>query len=99
MRRFLLLMLIPLLSLTVGLFPSEQAAAQPSHVSPNLAAQDIIVEVNALRAENDLPPYQVNTLLMDIAQAHAEYLSATGVLSRFDAVSYTHLTLPPSDLG
>ena len=89
MRRFLLLMLIPLLSLTVGLFPSEQAAAQPSHFSPNLAAQDIIVEVNALRAENNLPPYQVDPLLMTIAQTHAEYLSATGVLSRFDAGGFS----------
>lgn len=89
MRRFLLLMLIPLLSLTVGLFPSERAGASPSHVSPNLAAQDIIAEVNSLRAENDLPPYQVDPLLMTIAQAHAEYLSATGVLSRFDAGGFS----------
>ena len=82
-------MLIPLLSLTVGLFPSEQAGAQPSHFSPNLAAQDIIAEVNDLRVAENLPPYQVNSLLMDIAQTHADYLAATGALSSFDAGGFS----------
>jgi uncharacterized protein YkwD len=85
MKRFLLLMSIALLSLTIGLFPSEQVGAQPEHFSSNSAALEIIAEVNALRASNDLPPYQENSILMDIAQTHADHLASTGVVTRFSA--------------
>ncbi len=76
-------MLIPLLSLILGLFPSERANAQPAHFSPNLAAQALIDEVNALRVSNRLPAYKVNSILMDVAQGHAEYLAAKGIVTHF----------------
>jgi uncharacterized protein YkwD len=85
MKRFLPLMLIPLLFLTVGLFPSERVSAQPKQLS----ALDIVAEVNSLRASKNLPPYQVNSILMDIAQTQADHIAGTGVLSRFDAGGFS----------
>lgn len=85
MKRFLIGILIPLLFLTVGLLASERVAAQPGHFSPNPSALDLIAEVNALRASNNLPPYQVNSILMNIAQTHAEYIASTGNMTHFDA--------------
>lgn len=68
-----------------GLLPPERADAQPRHFSPNPSALGLIAEVNALRASNNLAPYQVNSILMSIAQIHAEYIANTGVVSHFDA--------------
>jgi len=83
------LILIPLLFLTSGLIPSEHASAQPVNISPNFAATDIIAEVNVLRASKDLLPYQVNPILMSIAQAQAEYIAGTGTLTRFDSGGFS----------
>ncbi|MDP1715952.1 MAG: CAP domain-containing protein [Anaerolineales bacterium] len=85
MKRSLFGMLIPLLFLTVGLLPSERADAQRGHFSPNSSALDLITEVNALRTSNDLPSYQVNSILMSIAQAHADAIAGTGIVTHFDA--------------
>jgi len=85
MKRFSYWMLIPLLSLIVGLFPSEQVIARPEHFSPNHAAQGLIDEVNALRATNGLPAYKVNPILMDVAQRHADYLATKGIITHFGA--------------
>ncbi|MDP1548179.1 MAG: CAP domain-containing protein [Anaerolineales bacterium] len=85
MKRFATWILTPLLCLTVGLLPSIQADAQPGHFSPNLSAQALIAEVNALRVSNDLPPLQVNSILMRTAQTHADYISGTGVMTQFGA--------------
>ena len=85
MKRVLFGMWVPLLFLIVSLFPSERASAQPGYFSPNSSALDLIAEVNALRAENHLPPYQVNSILMSNAQSHADYIASTGIESQFDA--------------
>lgn len=77
--------LVTLLLLTFSLFPSEQAGAYPLHSLPNPSAQDVVAQVNALRASNNLPPYQVNTVLMGIAQSHADYIAGTGVVTHFSA--------------
>ena len=53
--------------------------------SPNLSALEVIAEVNALRASSNLPPYQVDTALMTIAQSHADYIASTGVVTHFGA--------------
>lgn len=53
--------------------------------SANSNAYDVIAEVNSLRAENNLIPYQVNSILMGIAQDHAEYLASTGVVTHYGA--------------
>jgi len=83
MKRFWIL--IPLLFLTLNLIPSEQAGARPAHFSPNLTASELIVEVNDLRAAKNLPPYKTNSILMTIAQSHADYIASVGVLTHFDA--------------
>lgn len=85
MKRLAIWILTLLLLLTAGLFPSVQAGARPRHFAPDLTAQDLIAEVNALRASNDLPPFQVNSILMRTAQTHADYISETGTLTQFDA--------------
>jgi uncharacterized protein YkwD len=79
------LTLIPLLFLTISLLPSERAGATNSNFSPNLTALDVIDEVNKLRVARSLPPYEVNTILMSIAQAHADYIASTGIPSHFSA--------------
>lgn len=76
--------LAPLLFLTLSLFPSLRANAQPGHFSPNLTALEMIEKVNALRKSKGLVPYTQNQILMSIAQSHAVYISSTGVLTHFD---------------
>ncbi len=49
-----------------GLFPARPAQA-------NSCPQELIQRVNALRAQNGLPPYRVDPILMAVAQAHSEY--------------------------
>ncbi len=85
MKRFLPLMLITLLLLTVNLLPSEQVQANSHQFSPNLSALEVIEKVNELRAANGVPPYQVNTILMKVAQSHADYIASTGVSTHFSA--------------
>lgn len=85
MNRPLYWILLPLLALTLGMLPSEGADARPGHPAPNPSAMDLIEEVNALRAANNLPPYQINPVLMRTAQAHAEYIAGTGVPTQFSA--------------
>src|SRR5688572_814548 len=73
-------MLFTLLALTLGLFLPGGAGAQSGQPTP----EDVIEEVNALRASNDLPPYEEDSILMIIAQAQAEYMAGTGVVTHFD---------------
>jgi len=80
-RQFFLLTLISLILITVGLLPSEQADARPVSAS----ASEVIALVNDLRASKNLPPYQVNSILMSIAQAHADYISGSGISTHFSA--------------
>ena len=47
--------------------------------SPN----NLIAAVNALRAANGLPPYASHPILMQIAQAHADYMAATGSVTHY----------------
>ncbi len=51
--------------------------------SNHQAAADVIDEVNALRAEQGLPAYQVNPILMKIAQSHADYQASTGIVTHY----------------
>ena len=78
-------MFITLLLLTVGLLPSEKVRANSEQFSPSLSALEVIEEVNTLRASDNLPPYQVNTILMSVAQSHADYIASTGVSTHFSA--------------
>lgn len=85
MKKHIFWMLLALLFATVGLLPSIRADARLGHVSPNLSAQALIAEVNALRASENLPALQVNQILMRTAQTHADYIAGTGVLTQFSA--------------
>jgi LysM repeat protein len=69
-----------LLTLALGLLLPSGVEAQ----SGQPTAEDVIEAVNALRADNDLPPYEANSILMIIAQAQAEYMASTGVVTHFD---------------
>jgi len=85
MKRYLVLTLAAFFFVTQSLLPSEQADALHVFSSPNLSALEVIAEVNALRAAEQLPPYQVNSVLMRVAQSHADYIAASGVISHFNA--------------
>jgi uncharacterized protein YkwD len=82
MKRRRVFFLSALLSLALSLTPFKPTFAQPEKFAP---ASDLINEVNALRAKNNLPPYQVNATLMSVAQSQADYVAKTGFLSHFDA--------------
>lgn len=45
----------------------------------------LIDAVNNLRTANGLPPYQVDSILMSIAQAHSDYQAAIGVVTHTGA--------------
>lgn len=72
----------PASALTLSLLPPMQVNASLGFFSANYTAQTLLAEVNSLRASNDLPPYNVNSILMSGAQTHAEYLASTGVLTQ-----------------
>ncbi|MFH1524669.1 MAG: CAP domain-containing protein [Chloroflexota bacterium] len=69
-------------------FSVPQAAQAEAPVSaPNFSsASELISAVNALRASNGLPPYQTNSILMSIAQTHADYLISSGTMTHFDGL-------------
>jgi uncharacterized protein YkwD/LysM repeat protein len=75
------------LILLISAFTLPQSARAGSPVSiPVLStASELISAVNALRATNGLAPYQVNSILMSVAQAHAEYLVSIGTISHNSA--------------
>lgn len=81
-RRLFLVLLF--LFLTFILLPSERVGA---NFGPSSAIQntlDIIAEINTLRATRNLAPYQANPILMNIAQAQANHMAETGVVTHFD---------------
>lgn len=70
MRRFLFtfLILAALLGSSLGVRPAGATAT----------AYDVLAAVNALRANNGLPPLVANSSLMASAQAHSEYQAFLG---------------------
>jgi hypothetical protein len=78
-------LLLALLFLPVGISqpgrvhaaPDQPPVRQPGGTFAD--AYGLIDQVNALRAANGLPGYSINTILMSIAQQHAEYMAANGV--------------------
>ncbi len=74
MRKPIFLMAASLLfALVVSMMP-KNTQAQPAIQS----GSDLLAAVNSLRASNGLPAYSANSILMQIAQAQADYLAATG---------------------
>jgi LysM repeat protein len=74
MRKFVLgfVALIWLLVLVFDVHPSTAQAGD---------AWALIAEVNAYRAANGLPPFEVDSSLMTAAQRHSEYMAETGTIS------------------
>jgi LysM repeat protein len=81
MRHFLLFPLLLILSL----LPSERVVACPVHFSPDFTAPELIAEVNDLRIAENLPAYKTNSILMTVAQTHADTIANAGVMTHFDA--------------
>ncbi len=78
MRKLIPVLLTILLTLTLSFSPQTVRAESAS--APDLStAAELIEAVNALRATYGLPAYTPNSILMGIAQTHAEYLAAIGV--------------------
>jgi len=75
---------VSLFALTFILFPSNKIQAKPQ-LAPSLSAYDLIAEVNTLRASNGLPAYNVDSILMQIAQAHSEYQASIGTTTHYGA--------------
>ena len=73
--RFLVLAAILLLAPGVPIRGATAGPASAVHAQDPYA---VIAAVNALRASQGLPAYTVNSALMSIAQAHAEYMASSG---------------------
>jgi len=50
---------------------------------PAADAYSLIAEVNALRANNGLPPYTINATLMSIAQSHSDYQASISTVTHY----------------
>jgi uncharacterized protein YkwD len=77
---FFLMILLVIVSLPASFARAESPAsvlAEQARVVTD--AYSMIAEVNALRAANGLPAYTANSILMSIAQQHAEFMSVNGV--------------------
>ncbi len=64
--------------LGVSLAPNISGSARGPEAASAMNGYDLVSAVNSLRASNGLPPYNVNSILMRIAQDQADYLASTG---------------------
>ena len=62
--------------LSVVLLPALQGNMVARAQAPT--AYDLINGVNELRANNGLPPFEINSILMSIAQSHSDYQASIG---------------------
>jgi LysM repeat protein len=67
-----------LIALGTDLFPQLVVSARGPEVSGPLSSYDVVAAVNALRAQNGLSAYSVNSILMGTAQAQADYMASIG---------------------
>jgi uncharacterized protein YkwD len=71
-KRLALLALLLAANLAAAPRPDSSPPAPPAQGSPS----EVIAIINAYRAENGLPAYQENPILMSIAQGQADYLAS-----------------------
>ena len=73
-----------LILLGFGFTPDLSGSARGPEAASAVNGYDLVAAVNSLRAANGLPPYNVNSILMTIAQNQADYLASTsGVYGLF----------------
>lgn len=73
------IVLVALLILGVGgVFPSK-VEARPALVN----GYDLIDAVNNLRAQNGLPAYSINSILMSVAQSHSDYQASISSVTHY----------------
>ena len=65
--------------------PQPAQAKKNLYLPPLSSGSELIGAVNALRASHGLAAYQTNSILMGIAQAHAEYLLSIGTMTHIGA--------------
>ena len=85
MRKRILSILALAFILTSFSFPCSVQAESPLKAPDFSTAFELIDAVNALRASHGLAPYQTNSILMGVAQAHAEYIVSIGTPSHTGA--------------
>jgi uncharacterized protein YkwD/LysM repeat protein len=78
MRKFLFGSIIFVLFLFISFRPMNIQAESARNLNFSTAS-DLIDAVNALRATNGLPAYTPNSILMNIAQGHADYMASISV--------------------
>jgi LysM repeat protein len=66
-----------LLLLAISFSPESIGLASSPAIVPESNAYDLIAAVNGLRTSRGLPAYRSNSILMQIAQAQADYLAST----------------------
>jgi uncharacterized protein YkwD len=66
-------------------FRQTALAKSPAFLPNYSTASELINAVNALRSTYGLSPYQTNSILMGVAQSHAEYLLSIGTLTHIGA--------------
>ena len=73
------------MAIVLGLFVLSSASNLKAEAEekPHLAGSplELINAVNELRVSSGLAPYSINSILMATAQAHADYMAATGTVS------------------
>ncbi len=70
-----------ILVLLFYVLPQSVSAESSLHLPAYSSAEELISAVNALRATYGLAPYQTNSILMGIAQTHAEFVLSSGTFT------------------
>jgi uncharacterized protein YkwD len=65
--------------------PQPTRALSPVQAPAFSTGSELIAAVNALRATYGLAPYQANSILMGVAQSHADYLISIGTMTHISA--------------
>jgi uncharacterized protein YkwD len=76
--RLILIVTASLILLAAGFTPDVSGSARGPGMAAPANGYDLVNAVNSLRAANGLPPYNINSILMTIAQNQADYLASTG---------------------
>ena len=86
MRKLLLFLLLGLTFFSAApVRASEPLSIMAGSLQVDTDPYSLINEVNTLRAANGLAAYSPNSILMSVAQAHANYMAATGIVSHTGA--------------